>query len=78
MCIRDRIYGIPLKANRVLCIDPPTATVTTVDAADGGGLGDGFEKWEGGVQLEGAGAMYCMPLNAKHVLKIEASSHRDP
>lgn len=60
-----RIYGIPLKAESVLCIDVASQTVYTV----GGGL-HGFEKWEGGV-LAGDGAMYCVPLKSKFVLKID-------
>ena len=48
----------------MLCIDVASQTVYTV----GGGL-HGFEKWEGGV-LAADGAMYCIPLNSKHILKI--------
>ena len=59
-----RIYGIPLKADTVLCVDVQSQRVYTV----GSGL-VGFEKWEGGV-LAGDGAMYCVPLNAKQILKI--------
>ena len=58
-----RIYGIPLKADSVLCVEPDTERVYTV----GSGLA-GFDKWEGGV-LAG-GAVYCMPLKSKHVLRI--------
>ena len=49
-----KIYGIPLKAESVLCIDVAAQKVFTV----GSGL-VGFEKWEGGV-LAGDGAM-CAP-----------------
>jgi hypothetical protein len=48
----------------VLCIDVASQTVYTV----GGGL-SGFEKWEGGV-LAADGAMYCIPLKSKYILKI--------
>ena len=58
------VYGIPLKADSVLRIDPTNDEVTTV-----GGPFVGFEKWEGGA-LANDGAMYCFPLNSKHVLKI--------
>ena len=48
----------------MLCIDVASQTVYTV----GGGL-SGFEKWEGGV-LAADGAMYCIPLKSKYILKI--------
>ena len=64
MRARHTHRSIPLKAESVLCIDVASQTVYTV----GGGL-SGFEKWEGGV-LAADGAMYCVPLKSKYVLKI--------
>ena len=66
-----RIYGIPLKADSVLCVEPDTERVYTV----GSGLA-GFDKWEGGV-LAG-GAVYCMPLKSKHVLRIAPAADAAP
>ena len=68
------IYGIPLKAETVLCVRPregcePDVSTLPLPPA---GLG-GFNKWEGGV-LGNDGCMYCMPLNHKAVLKVTPSS----
>ena len=48
----------------MLRVDPIRELVDVV-----GGPFLGFEKWEGGV-LSRLGAMYCVPLNSKQVLKI--------
>ena len=36
------------------------------------GLGEAFDKWEGGVVDACTGTMYCVPQNAKSVLRVEA------
>ena len=61
------IYGIPLKAENVLCINCATGAVSTI-----GGPFAGHNKWEGGV-VAPDGAMYCMPLKAHYVMKIMPS-----
>merc|ERR1712217_651863 len=63
-CRDGCIYGIPLKAEGVLKIDPRTGETGIV-----GGPLKGFNKWEGGV-LAGDGSVYCMPMISKTVLKI--------
>ena len=62
------IYGIPLRYPKVVKIDPRTDEVSTV-----GDVVHGWEKWEGAVLAEN-NAIYCMPLRAKQVLKINAGS----
>mmetsp|Transcript_53496 Transcript_53496/g.92020 ORF Transcript_53496/g.92020 Transcript_53496/m.92020 type:complete len:91 (-) Transcript_53496:187-459(-) len=59
------IYGIPLAGRTVLKIDLDTQEVTTE-----GGPFVQLSKWEGGVVASGSGALYCMPMCSKHVLKI--------
>ena len=54
----------------VLRIDPLKDEVDVV-----GGPYPGFEKWEGGV-LSRTGAMYCMPLKSKQVLKMTRAGSR--
>jgi hypothetical protein len=60
------IFGIPLGANQVLCIDPQTATAKLI----GGELGGGDSKWMGGVRAPN-GVVYGIPWGAQRLLRID-------
>ena len=66
----DCIYGIPLKSETVLRIDPVTAEVSTI-----GGPFKGHNKWEGGV-VGLDGALYCMPLKCHQVMAIKPAGSK--
>ena len=70
------IYGIPCSARRVLKIDPGKG------GGGGGGrggrtslvvgdLGEGHMKWISGVMNEEDGCVYCMPYDAREILKFD-------
>ncbi len=68
------VYGIPYEATGVLRIDPAAQDPFSVLKIDG--MSDleieATGKWTDGV-LAGDGAIYCIPHNARHVLRIDPS-----
>ncbi|HCK92569.1 MAG TPA: hypothetical protein DHW71_06260, partial [Gammaproteobacteria bacterium] len=61
------IYGIPCNADGLLQIDCWNDEVNVLEIDES--TKDGFEKWEGGV-LDNNGGLWCVPQNAKVVLKV--------
>jgi len=66
--VDGKIYAIPQKATRVLCIDPATDEVTHV-----GPRLNGWYKWYGGL-VGRDGCLYGMPQNAGAVLRINPAA----
>eukprot|EP00939_MAST-03C_sp_MAST-3C-sp1_P000012 g12.t1 len=62
------IYGIPQNAGRVLRIDPKGCNRVTLV---GPNLGEGGNKWHGGVSTSDKTAIFCIPNHACRVLKID-------
>ena len=69
--IDGKIYAIPQKATRVLCLDPSTDEITHV-----GPRLNGWYKWYGGL-LGCDGSIYGMPQNAGSVLRINPAAGED-
>jgi len=62
------IYAIPVSAPAILKVDSRSGRVSTVGRDI---VGDGKEKWEGGVVNPADGTLYCVPQNSSVVLKID-------
>lgn len=73
------VYGIPQRARGVVRVKPATNSedepeVTVLNCGDEfDAYSDGKDKFEGGV-MGSDGCIYCIPLRAKHVLKVIPAS----
>ena len=73
------IVGIPCHADSILCVDPKTETVFTVDwdPQDPMAPERGLQwKWHGGQISSHDGCLYCIPQRAETVLKFDPLTNK--